>query len=171
MPFILKPWQWTWPESSVLSEITVATSCLHSPDKRHLYGDTSNVETILKRLYTRELWEVLLRSNIEQGNSHNKWLLTAGKRPDCKFTPITIRQGFSSDQKNSKFQSGHRVVKMVLNTWYYVYIYGIQSDRMHSFQSKHSNLENRCFHYIRPQKSPKIAQKSNHSIAIFSIFQ
>ena len=41
----------------------------------------------------------------------------------------------------------------------FMYIYGIQSDRMHSFHPKHSNLENRCFRYIRPQKSPKKAQK------------
>ena len=41
-----------------------------------------------------------------------------------------------------------------------MYIYGIQSDKMHSFHPKHSNLENRCFRYIRPQKSPKIAQKT-----------
>ena len=51
-----------------------------------------------------------------------------------------------------------------------MYIYGIQSDRMHRFHPKHSNLENRCFRYIRPQKSPKIAQKTDHSVAIFSIF-
>ena len=51
-----------------------------------------------------------------------------------------------------------------------MYIYGIQSDRMHSFHPKHSNLESRCFRCIRPHKSPKIAQKTDHSIAIFSIF-
>ena len=51
-----------------------------------------------------------------------------------------------------------------------MYIYGIQSDRMHSFHPKHSNLENSCFRYIRPQKAPKIAQKTDHSIAIYSIF-
>ena len=41
-----------------------------------------------------------------------------------------------------------------------MYVYDIQSDRMHSFHPKHSNIENRCFRYIRPQKSPKIAQKT-----------
>ena len=42
-----------------------------------------------------------------------------------------------------------------------MYIYGIQSDKMHSFHPRHSNLKNRCFRYIRPQKSPKIAQKKS----------
>ena len=40
-----------------------------------------------------------------------------------------------------------------------MYIYGIQSDRMHSFHPKLSNIENHCFCYKRPQKSQKIAQK------------
>ena len=31
---------------------------------------------------------------------------------------------------------------------------------MHSFHPKHSNIENRYFRYIRPQKSSKIAQKN-----------
>ena len=39
-----------------------------------------------------------------------------------------------------------------------MYIYSIQSDMMHSFHPKHSNLENRCFRYIGPQKSPKILE-------------
>ena len=30
-----------------------------------------------------------------------------------------------------------------------MYIYGIQSDKMHSFHPKHSNLENHCFRYKR----------------------
>ena len=51
-----------------------------------------------------------------------------------------------------------------------MYIYGIQSDRMHSFHPKHSNLENRCFRYIGPQKSPKILQKTDLSFANFSFF-
>ena len=46
-----------------------------------------------------------------------------------------------------------------------MYIYDKQSDRIHRNHTKHSNLENRYFRYIRPQKSPKIAQKSYHSIA------
>ena len=51
-----------------------------------------------------------------------------------------------------------------------MYIYGIQSDIMHSFHPKHSNLENRCFCYIRPQKSPKIAKKNDDPITNCSIF-
>ena len=45
-----------------------------------------------------------------------------------------------------------------------------QSDTIHRNHPKHSNLENHCFGYIRPQKSPKIAQENDHSNAIFSIF-
>ena len=40
-----------------------------------------------------------------------------------------------------------------------MYIYDKQSGRIHRNHPKHSNPENRCFHYVRPQKSPKIAQK------------
>ena len=47
-----------------------------------------------------------------------------------------------------------------------MYIYDKQSDRIHRNHPKHSILENRCFRYIRPQKSPKIAQKNDHSIAL-----
>ena len=41
----------------------------------------------------------------------------------------------SSVPKTSKFQSGHRVVKKFLN--YIVYIYDIQSDKMHRNHPKH----------------------------------
>ena len=51
-----------------------------------------------------------------------------------------------------------------------MYIYDKQSGRIHRNHPKHSNPENRCFHYVRPQKSPKIAQKTDHSIAICSTF-
>ena len=40
-----------------------------------------------------------------------------------------------------------------------MYIYDKQSDRIHRNHPKHSKLENRCFRYIRPQKSPKVGQK------------
>ena len=43
----------------------------------------------------------------------------------CQFSP-----------KTSKFESGHRVVKIVLKT-NIMYIYGIKSDKMHSFHLKH----------------------------------
>ena len=49
-----------------------------------------------------------------------------------------------------------------------MYIYDKQSDRIHRNKPKHSNLENHCFRYIRPQKSPKIAQKTDNSIAFYS---
>ena len=45
----------------------------------------------------------------------------------------------------------------------------LTNSAMHRNHPKHSNLENRCFRYIRTQKSPKKAQKTNHSIAICSI--
>ena len=51
-----------------------------------------------------------------------------------------------------------------------MYIYDIQSDRIHKNHPKHSNLKNCCFRYIRPQKSPKISQKNDNSITICSIF-
>ena len=41
-----------------------------------------------------------------------------------------------------------------------MYVYAIQSERIHRIHPKHCNLENHCFCYIRPQKSPKIAQKT-----------
>ena len=50
-----------------------------------------------------------------------------------------------------------------------MYIYDIQSDKIHRNHPKHSNLENRWFPYIIWAKSPKIAEKNDHSIAIFSI--
>ena len=39
-----------------------------------------------------------------------------------------------------------------------MYIYDKQNDRIHRNHPKHSNLENRCFRYIGPQKSPKILE-------------
>jgi len=51
-----------------------------------------------------------------------------------------------------------------------MYIYPIQSDIIHRIHPKHSNLENRFFRYLGPQKSPKKLQKNDHSIATFSIF-
>ena len=47
--------------------------------------------------------------------------------------------------------------------------YDKQSDRIHRNHPKQSNPENRCFRYIRPHKSPKRAQKNDHSIAICPI--
>ena len=41
-----------------------------------------------------------------------------------------------------------------------IYIYDKQSDRIQRIHPQRSNHENRCFRYIRPQKSPKIAQKT-----------
>ena len=42
-----------------------------------------------------------------------------------------------------------------------------QSDRIHRNHPKHSNPENCCFRYTRPQKSPKIAQKLNRDLLNF----
>ena len=41
-----------------------------------------------------------------------------------------------------------------------MYIYDKQRDAIHRNHPKHWNLENRCFRFRRPQKSPKIAQKT-----------
>ena len=48
-----------------------------------------------------------------------------------------------------------------------MYSYEQKGDRN---KQKNSNLESRCFCYIIWAKSPKIAPKNHHSIAIFSIF-
>ena len=41
-----------------------------------------------------------------------------------------------------------------------MYIYDKQRYTMHRNHPKHSNLENRCFRYKRPQKSPKEPKKT-----------
>ena len=51
-----------------------------------------------------------------------------------------------------------------------MYIYDKQSEKIHRNHPKHSNLENRFFRYIRPQKSPKIAKKNDDPITNCSIF-
>ena len=53
----------------------------------------------------------------------------------------------SSVPKTSKFQSGHRVVKMVLNTWYYLYLWQTKWYKYRN-HPKHSIFENRWFRFI-----------------------
>ena len=67
------------------------------------------------------------------------------------------------------FRSALRVVKMVLNTQC-IYIYGLQCGFMHKKSKetlKQSKSQNLLWKFgFRAQKWPKIAQKTDHSIAI-----
>ena len=71
------------------------------------------------------------------------------------------------------FKSALRVVKMVLNTQCYQYLW--LSMWFHAKKSKETlkkskSLILQCYFGSRAQKLPKIAKKTDHSIAIYSIF-
>ena len=93
-------------------------------------------------------------------------------RCKCKFLRPSARWALHFSPKTSEYQSGPRVVKMVLNTqcclclWLTMWFHAKKT-------KKHSRNQNHQFHYkigSRAQIWPKIAQKTDNSIAICSIF-
>ena len=94
---------------------------------------------------------------------------------DCQQNPYDAVQDqpYISVPKTSEFWSGPRVVKMVLNTQCYLYLWPtmcfIQKKSKETL--KKSKLPVLVYKFgSRAQKSPKIPKKNDHLIAICSIF-
>ena len=74
--------------------------------------------------------------------------------------------------KTSEFQSGPRVVKMVLNTQCYQYLcltMRFQKKQTKETLKKSKSLILLCKFDSRPQKSPKIAKKTDHKFTQFFV--
>ena len=102
------------------------------------------------------------------------WLLNQGRPPGSLYLSHYPAHPLHRRPLNYIIHSKSASINMLKQIYIYIYIYGLKCDFMQKNRKKHKKKSNSlillCKFGSRAQKWGKIAKKTDHSIAIFSIF-